>query len=136
VIGDRSKIGNTNGIVKIILIVLGTLFVIVGTVGVFVPILPTTPFLILAAASYLRSSEKMYNWLLSNRLFGRYLKNYLEKKGIPMGVKIGTILVLWITILLSAIFFIDLIYVRILLILIAIGVTIHLVWIKTYREGT
>jgi len=136
VIGDRSKIGNTNGIVKIILIVLGTLFVIVGTVGVFVPILPTTPFLILAAACYLRSSEKMYNWLLSNRLFGRYLKNYLEKKGIPMGVKIGTILVLWITILLSAIFFIDLIYVRILLILIAIGVTIHLVWIKTYREGT
>lgn len=121
-----------NQLIKAVLIILGTLFLIIGTVGIFLPILPTTPFLILAAACYLRSSNRMYNWLLSNRLFGNYLRNYLEKKGIPMRVKIATILILWSTILLSAFVFIDIIYIRILLILIAIGVTIHMLWIKTY----
>jgi uncharacterized membrane protein YbaN (DUF454 family) len=120
--------------VKMILIVLGLLFTGIGLVGIVVPILPTTPFLLLAAACFLRSSDRLYNWLLNNRVFGRYLRNYIEKKGIPLGVKIFTISLLWTTILISAFIFIDIIWVRILLIIIAIGVTIHLLLIKTYRE--
>jgi uncharacterized membrane protein YbaN (DUF454 family) len=123
----------TNPALKMVLIVAGSIFTATGLIGIFVPILPTTPFLILAAACYLRSSDRLYNWLLGNRIFGRYLKNYLEKKGIPLGVKIFTVLLLWSTILLSAFVFIDILWVRVLLMIIALGVTVHLIMIRTYR---
>jgi len=122
-----------NPALKMFLIIAGSIFTATGLIGVFVPILPTTPFLLLAAACYLRSSDRMYNWLLTNRIFGRYLKNYLEKKGIPMGVKIFTLLLLWSTILLSAFVFVDILWVRVMLMIIAIGVSVHLVMIRTYR---
>ncbi|MGA1822043.1 MAG: YbaN family protein [Thermoplasmatota archaeon] len=131
---DRRKRRSLSRPLKIILIILGLLFTGIGLIGIFVPILPTTPFLLLAAACFLRSSDRLYNWLLNNRIFGRYLRNYIEKKGIPIGVKIFTISLLWITILISAFIFIDIIWVRILLIIIAIGVTIHLLMIMTYRD--
>jgi uncharacterized membrane protein YbaN (DUF454 family) len=118
---------------KIVLIIAGSIFTVTGLIGVFVPILPTTPFLILAAACYLRSSDRLYRWLLSNRIFGRYLKNYLEKKGIPLGVKIFTLLLLWSTILLSAFVFVNILWIRVLLLIIAMGVTVHLIMIRTYR---
>ena len=123
----------TNRPLKVVLIIAGIIFTATGMIGVFVPILPTTPFLILAAACFLRSSDRMYHWLLSNRIFGKYLKNYLDKKGIPLGVKVFTIILLWATILLSAFVFVDIIWVSILLVIIALGVTIHLVMIRTYR---
>ncbi|MGA1872369.1 MAG: YbaN family protein [Thermoplasmatota archaeon] len=123
----------TNRPLKVVLIIAGIIFTATGMIGVFVPILPTTPFLILAAACFLRSSDRMYHWLLSNRIFGKYLKNYLDKKGIPLGVKVFTIILLWATILLSAFVFVDILWVSILLVIIALGVTIHLVMIRTYR---
>jgi uncharacterized membrane protein YbaN (DUF454 family) len=130
---ERSVKRIENKPLKILLIIAGSLFTITGLIGIFVPILPTTPFLILASACFLRSSDRMYNWLLTNRLFGKYLKNYLDKKGIPLGVKIFTLGLLWFTILLSAFVFIDNIWIRAFLMLIAIGVTIHLIMIKTYE---
>jgi len=111
----------------------GILFTTIGMAGIFLPLLPTTPFLILAAACFIRSSDRLYKWLLSNRIFGNYLKNYLERKGIPLGVKIFTISLLWFTILLSAFFFTHLFWIRILLIIIAAAVTLHLLMIKTHR---
>lgn len=119
--------------IKIVLLVTGILATGIGILGIFLPLLPTTPFLILAAACFIRSSDRLYTRLITNRIFGEYLKNYLDKKGIPLGVKIITIFLLWITILLSALLFTDLIWVRILLVIIAVGVTIHLFYIKTYR---
>ncbi len=118
---------------QIFLVIAGLIFTVIGLIGIFLPILPTTPFLLLAAACFLRSSDRLYKWLLSNRVFGKYLKNYLEKKGIPLAVKVFTISLLWITILLSTFVFIQIIWVRVLLIFIAIGVTIHLIMIKTYK---
>ena len=64
----------------------------------FVPVLPTTPFLLLAAICYARSSERFYHWLLNNRWFGEYLKNYREGRGIPLREKTLTVLALWLTI--------------------------------------
>ena len=121
--------------VKIILLMLGILFTGTGLIGIVVPILPTTPFLLLAAACFLRSSDRLYNWLLNNRVFGRYLMNYIEKKVIPLGVKIFTISLLWITILISAFLVVRIIWVSILLIIIASGVTIHLLLIRTSKES-
>ena len=130
---ERSLKKTKNRLIKILLIIAGLMFLVTGSIGIFVPILPTTPFLILAALCFIRSSERLYNWTLTNRIFGKYLKGYLEKKGIPLGVKLFTLFLLWFTILLSAIFFIDILWVRIILIIIAVSVTIHLFMIKTYR---
>jgi uncharacterized membrane protein YbaN (DUF454 family) len=112
--------------VKILLIILGTFLIGISIVGIFIPVLPTTPLLLLAAALYAKSSKRFYNWLINNRILGRYIKDYREGKGIPLKVKIIAISILWITIGYSAIFAIDILWVRILLVLIAVGVTIHI----------
>lgn len=118
---------------RIILIILGTISVILGLIGIFLPVLPTTPFLLLAAILYARSSERFYKWLLTNSIFGSYVRNYREKRGIKLGAKIFTLLLLWITISISALVFVSNIYIRIILFVIAIGVTIHILMIRTLR---
>ncbi len=77
-----------NPIAKILWIVLGSFFVMIGAIGAVVPGLPTTLFLILAAACYIRSSQKLYDWLIENKTFGPYLKDYREGKGMPKNAKI------------------------------------------------
>lgn len=118
---------------KVLFITLGTFFVGIAIVGIIIPILPTTPFLLLSAALYARSSKRFYDWLLSNRLFGKYIKNYREGRGIPVYLKIIVITLLWITISISIVFAVELLAVRILLVIIASGVSIHILKIKTSR---
>jgi len=112
----------------------GTFFLALGLFGIAVPLLPTTPFLLLAAACYLRGSIKMHRWLLTNRVIGRYLKAYREKKGLPMRIKIVTICLLWFTIGITALVAIDNIIIQVVLFAVAIGVTLHLLTIKTAKE--
>ena len=121
-------------IYKPILIVVGTLSTGLGILGIFLPLLPTTPFLLLAAACYIRSSKKLYNWLLSNRFFGKYIRDYREKKAIPLKIKILAIALIWITISYSVFFIIDIVYVRILLLSIAVFMTVILLRIKTLEN--
>lgn len=118
---------------KQLLIIAGTASLIAGIVGVFIPILPTTPFLLLAAACYIRSSERFYRWLLNNRLVGGYIRDYIHGKGMPIKIKVITLLVLWITIGISS-FLIAYLIVRIILLLVAIGVSIHIILIKTKKR--
>jgi len=86
-----------------ILIFFGSFFLIIGIIGIFIPILPTTPFLLLSAACYARGSEKFYNWLINNKWLGEYIKNYQKGRGIPLNIKILAISLLWITIVFSTI---------------------------------
>jgi uncharacterized membrane protein YbaN (DUF454 family) len=116
-----------------LLIGAGTLSTGLGVIGIFVPILPTTPFLLLAAACYMRSSEQFYRWLVNNRVFGAYIRNYIEGRGMPVRIKIFTILLLWLTIGLTIVFGIQNIVVRIVLICVAIGVTVHIALIRKRR---
>ncbi len=116
-------------------IILGSLFLGLGILGVFLPLLPTTPFLLLSAACYARGSERFYNWLLNNRWFGNYISSYLEGKGIPWKSKVTIIALLWITIGCSAAFAVQSLAIRIILIVIAIGVTAHILFIRTLRQG-
>ena len=120
--------------VRILLIIAGTLFVGLGIIGIVVPVLPTTPFLLLAAACYARSSRRFHEWLLNNRWFGDYIRNYLQGKGFPKRVKILIIALLWITIGCSAAFAVQSFYIRLILILIALGVSIHILTIRTLKK--
>jgi len=86
-IKEKKNNMKTNQLLKIFFISLGTFFIGLGLIGIFIPILPTTPFLLLSAALYARSSDKFYNWLIENRLFGRYIKNYRNGRGIPAHIK-------------------------------------------------
>jgi uncharacterized membrane protein YbaN (DUF454 family) len=121
-------------ITKTLLVISGTLFVILAVVGIFIPVLPTTPFLLLAAFCYARSSKRFYGWLLTNRWFGEYLKNYREGRGIPLRQKILTILLLWLTIGFTVVHIISLLWIKIVLLGIAVAVSIHLFWIKSIPE--
>ena len=119
---------------RTLLIIAGTLLVGLGIIGILVPVLPTTPFLLLAAACYARSSQRFYHWLLNNKWFGNYIKNYIQRKGVPLKVKILAITWLWITIGFSVVFAVEVFLVRLILILIAIGVSIHIFSIRTLKE--
>lgn len=123
-----------NSLIRRVLIVAGTLFVGLGIVGIFLPILPTTPFLLLAAACYARSSERFYRWLLNHRWFGKYIRTYQEGKGIPVKTKALSISLIWLTIVSSVIFVVHPLIGRIILIVIAAGVTVYLLSLPTLRE--
>jgi uncharacterized protein len=122
-----------NTVKRRLLIGAGTLSTGLGIIGVFVPILPTTPFLLLAAACYMRSSERFYRWLTENRVFGAYVRNYIEGRGMSAKMKVFTILLLWTTIGLTTAFAVQATAIRIILICVAIGVTVHIVLIKKRR---
>jgi len=124
----------SNQLLKLILICIGTFFLGLGVVGIFIPILPTTPFLLLAAACYARSSKRFYDWLMNNKWFGSYIKNYHDGRGIPLKVKVVTISLLWSSILFSILFIVYISWIQILLVIIAFGVTVHILTIKTYKK--
>ena len=123
-----------NNSLRYLLIIAGTIFLGFGFIGIFLPILPTTPFLLLSAACYARSSKRFYDFLMNNRFFGNYIKNYHEGRGIPLKIKIFTISLLWITILLSIYYYINNYLIEIILMIVAFGVTIHIFTIKTYKD--
>lgn len=123
-------------VVRALLIAAGTICLCLGAIGIFLPVLPTTPFLLLAAACYMRSSERMHKWLINNRWFGEYIKNYQAGKGIPMKTKILALTVLWGTIAFSALFiFNELLLVQVILLCVAAGVTVHLVRLPTFKKA-
>jgi len=105
-----------------------------GFLGIFVPVLPTTPFILLAAICYARSSERFYHWIMNNRWFGKYIKNYREGRGIPLREKIFMLIALWFTIGFTILFVVSTWWGQLFLLGVAMGVTIHLVRIKTYKN--
>ncbi len=117
---------------KKLLIISGTICVALGILGMFLPLLPTTPFLLLACYCYTRSSKRFYNWLINNRWCGEYIRNYQEGKGMMFKHKVLAIILLWLTISYS-IWVVSAWWVRILLFAMAVGVSIHLLKLKTNR---
>jgi uncharacterized protein len=122
-------------VVRALLIVAGTISLALGAIGLFLPILPTTPFLLLSAACYMRSSERLHDWLINNRWFGEYIKNYQSGKGIPLKTKIIALSFLWLAILYSTFFVVDeIIFAQIALLIIAAGVSLHLIRLPTFKK--
>ncbi|MDF2531579.1 MAG: hypothetical protein K0Q65_1160 [Clostridia bacterium] len=123
-----------NRFTQSLLIIIGTVFVALGILGIFLPLLPTTPFLLLGASCYVKGSEQLYNWLIHNRFLGEYIKNYREKKGIPMKAKLLAISMLWTTMSYSLIFIVSNTYVKALLLFIAVVVTWHVASQKALEQ--
>ena len=124
-----------NRVIKAVLLLTGTISLGLGILGMVLPVLPTTPFLLLSAAAYARGSKRFYHWLMANKWFGPTILSYREGKGIPRKTKITAIAMLWTSILSSVIFFIDNVYLKGLLVVIAIAVTWHLLVIKTSQTS-
>src|SRR5699024_10339259 len=100
---------------KILLIIAGSISLGLGVLGVILPLLPTTPFLLLAAACYVRSSERLYYWLITNKYFGSYIQNYRDGKGIPLRAKVIGVSVLWLAMSYTILFIIPLLSIKLLL---------------------
>ena len=83
---------------RIFLIVIGCVSLALGVLGIFLPMLPTTPFLLLSAAAWFKASPALYEWLLNHKVFGEYIRNYREHRAIPLRVKIVSVSLVWITI--------------------------------------
>lgn len=118
--------------VKILLIVGGLISLALGILGIFLPILPTTPFLLLSASLFLKSSPDLYNWLIKQKYLGTYIRNFREHRAIPMRAKIISTLMVWVTLLYCAAL-INYIIFRILFILLAICITCHILSYKTLK---
>ena len=119
---------------KYILLFLGTLSLSLGIIGIFLPVMPTTPFLLLAATLYMRSSERLYNWLLSHHYLGEYIRNFREYKAIPLRVKVVSVSLVWGTLLFCAVSVAKEWWMSMAFIAIAISVTIHILSYKTLRK--
>lgn len=111
---------------KYLLIMAGILAMSAGFLGIFLPILPTTPLLLLAAACFLKSSRKLYLWTINHKLFGPYIRNYLKYKAVSKKHKIITVSMLWLVIIISIILVKESIFIRLLLLGVAIGVSWHI----------
>lgn len=116
---------------KLLCSLLGTLALALGVVGMFVPLLPTTPFLLLSAALYFRGSPRLYRRLLAHRRLGPYIRNFRELRAIPLRVKVVSVSLTWATILYCVFFLPCQWWQRALLLAVAVGVSLHILSYKT-----
>jgi uncharacterized membrane protein YbaN (DUF454 family) len=116
-------------------VIAGSIALAIGVIGIIMPVLPTTPFLLLAAICYMRGSQRLYNALLCNRFIGSYVRNYLEGRGMSLKMKIWTLSLLWAAIVCTAVLVTHSLIIRIILAFVLIGVTIHIILIKTVKNN-
>lgn len=121
-------------LLRIFLIAAGFLSLALGVIGIFVPLLPTTPFLLLAAFCFLRSSKKLYDWLIHHRVFGKYIYHYLKYRAVTLKTKIGAMIFLAASLTLSIIL-IAKIPVTVVLLIVGVSVSIHILSLKTFDSG-
>ena len=115
-------------------ILLGTLSLLAGIIGIFLPVLPTTPFLLLTATLYLRGSRRLYGRLMSHRYLGTYIRNFRENKAIPLRVKIVSVGMVWCTLLYCTLFVAEVWWMRVMFLLIAVCVTLHILHYRTLKK--
>ena len=129
--GDKTV---SSSVKKGIYFIVGGISLAAGIVGVFLPVVPTTPFVLLSAWCFFRSSEKLYEWVVSNETFGPTIENYQEGRGITQKTRIKAIVMMWLTITASVYFYISNLHLIAFLYLIAIGVSIYLYRLPTMEE--
>ncbi len=121
----------TTGVKKVLFATGGLISLGLGTLGIVMPLLPTTPFLLLSSYCFIRSSKRLHDWLINHRIFGEYIYNYVTHKAIKLETKILLIVLLWLSLTLSWLS-INNIYVRVLLPMVGTGVSIHILTLRTF----
>ena len=117
---------------KLFLALFGFVTLLLGVAGIIVPLLPTTPLVLLSAACFSSSNKKLEAWLLRSRLFGPFIENYRTGQGISKLRKIASIIFLWVG-LVSSMVIMRTVWIFVLLCIVGICVTTHLVMIKTKK---
>ena len=120
---------------RVTLVIFGTLFVVIGIIGIFLPVLPTTPFMLLAAGCYAKSSRRFYNWLMNNRVFGPIIREWRQYRAIPKRAKIVAMVLLVLTFGSSILFFVPYLWVKILLTILCVSM-LYFMWRIPVREIT
>ena len=119
---------------KAVLVAAGSVSLALAVLGVFLPLLPTTPFLLLTSACYVRSSERLYGWLMGNRVLGPYIRNFKERRGIPLRGRIITVVLLWLPLLYS-VYRLDLLWLEVLLVLMGLTWSVLILRMKAAGRG-
>lgn len=123
-----------NSLKRYLLIAGGFISLILGTIGILLPVMPTTPFLLLSAYCFIRSSDKLYQWLINHRVFGAYIYHYLEHRAVKKRAKIVAIIMLWPALFISM-YIVGKTWATLLLFIIGAAVTTHILSLKTYQES-
>ncbi len=113
----------------------GSIALSLGLIGIVLPVLPTTPFLLVACYCFARSSDRVHTWMLGNRVFGPPLRDYMAGRGVPRRVKAGVLVMLWAVLVVSVVFFVPWIWARVLLAVIGIAVSVHILTLKTKTDA-
>ena len=119
---------------KALLVAAGSASLALAVLGLFLPLLPTTPFLLLASACYVRSSERLHGWLVGNRVLGGYIRNFQERRGIPLRGRVLTVVVLWLPLLYS-VYRLDTLWLESLLLLMGVAWSVVIFRMKTPNDG-
>lgn len=115
-------------------IILGTIFLVLGTIGIFLPLLPTTPFWLLTCWFYIRGSERLYRRVMRNRYFGPHVRGFMEDRAIPLRSKVVTITVMWLSTILTSLLLPGYGWVKAILGLVSLGVTWHILSYPTKKN--
>jgi uncharacterized protein len=118
---------------KWMLITAGMICVGLGALGIILPGLPTTPFLLLAAYCFARSSEHFHHWLLHHRWFGSYVRNFEQGRGMTRRAKGSTLLVMWLSFGVTIIFFVPVLWGQLGMVMMATAVSIYILRLPTPR---
>jgi uncharacterized membrane protein YbaN (DUF454 family) len=124
--------GTGNAVKKYALITGGCLSLALGIIGIFLPLLPTTPFLLLAAYCFTRSSDRLYSWLIHHKTFGSYIYHYQTHRALKKKAKLAGIVFLWSSLAVSF-FLLPNLYLRLVLIAVGTGVTLHILSLRTLK---
>ncbi len=120
---------------RIFLVSIGCISLVLGVIGIAVPLLPTTPFLLLTAACFIRSSERLYSWLIKQPWLGTYIRNYRENRAMTRNAKLIMLVLLWIVISYTALFGVSELWLQIMLLVVAVAVSAHIISLKTVSDN-
>ena len=120
---------------KIFLTILGLVSFALAVAGIFLPLLPTTPLLLLAAWCFVHSSPRLYDWLMQHPKFGPYIRNFRENRAIPLHVKVVSVALVWLTIGYCIVAVVDeYLWAQILLFVLAAAISWHILSYKTLKQ--
>ena len=119
---------------KVLYVIAGSLCVGLGVAGIVLPLLPTTPFLLLAAWCYAKGSQRFYDWLVSHKQLGHYIRTFRSKEGVPPRVKIKAISVMWLTMCMSGYFLRHVWWALAILFVCGCGITLYIRSLPTAKS--